>query len=262
MATDWNAGLYDASHAFVWEFGRDLLALLAPQAGERILDVGCGTGHLTAEIAAAGARVTGVDRSPAMIVQARQNFPALEFDTQDACTLPYDSHFDSVFSNAALHWVQTAEEAVAGMARALKPGGRFVAEFGGRGNIAILVEGAYRALRQLGVERPEEFNPWYFPGVGEYAALLERHGIEVTFATLFDRPTPLEDGEGGLDTWFRMFGSQLMEPLDERQRAEFVRLVAGYAAPYLWREGRWTADYRRLRIAGRKTPRTETPAAS
>jgi SAM-dependent methyltransferase len=253
MADEWNARLYDASHGFVWEFGRDLLGMLAPRAGERILDVGCGTGHLTAEIAAAGARVTGVDRSPSMIAQARGNFPALEFDTRDACALGYEAEFDAVFSNAVLHWVQPAEEAAAGMSRALKHGGRLVVELGGRGNVAILVEGAYRALRRLGVDDPERLNPWYFPCVGEYAAMLERHGIEVTFAALFDRPTPLEPGEGGLTAWFQMFGSRLMEPLVDGQREEFVRMVAEYAAPHLWGDAQWIADYRRLRISGRKT---------
>uniref|UniRef100_Q020B9 Methyltransferase type 11 n=1 Tax=Solibacter usitatus (strain Ellin6076) TaxID=234267 RepID=Q020B9_SOLUE len=253
MAADWNARLYDASHGFVWEFGRDLLGMLAPSAGERILDVGCGTGHLTAEIAAAGARVTGVDRSAAMIAQARANFPTLEFDTRDACALRYEAEFDAVFSNAALHWVQPAEDAAAGMARALKPAGRLVVELGGRGNVAILVDGANRALRQLGVEHPERLNPWYFPSVGEYATLLERYGIEVTLAALFDRPTPLEPGEASLTTWFQMFGGPLMEPLSKGQREEFVRLVAEHARPQLWHDGRWITDYRRLRIAGRKT---------
>jgi SAM-dependent methyltransferase len=262
MASDWNAGLYDASHGFVWAFGRDLLGMLDAQAGERILDIGCGTGHLMAEIAAAGARVTGVDRSPAMIAQARATFPALEFDVRDACALEFDAQFDAVFSNAALHWVKAAEDAAAGMARALKPRGRIVIEMGGRGNVAVLVEGAYRALRRLGVARPELENPWYFPGVAEYAGLLERHGIEVTFATLFDRPTPLEEGDGGLDAWFRMFGSTLTAPLADADRAEFVRLVAEYCRPKLWNGERWTADYRRLRIAGRKKVGTETPAGT
>jgi trans-aconitate methyltransferase len=267
MSADWNAGLYDTSHAFVWEFGRDLLSLLAPQPGERILDIGCGTGHLTAEIAQSGAEVLGIDRSEAMIAQARENFPLLPFETQDICALPYHAAFDAIFSNAVLHWVQPPETGAAAMARALKPGGRLVVEFGGHGNIRILVEGAYRALRQLGVPRPERFNPWYFPSVAEYSALLERCGIEVTFAHLFDRPTPLQDGERGLDTWFRMFGARLMEPLDdepleEPQRTEFLRLVSNFTAPHLLRDGNWSADYRRLRIAGRKLLRTESPAAA
>ena len=252
MPPDWNAGLYDASHAFVWEFGRDLLALLAPQPGERILDVGCGTGHLTAEIAQSGAQVLGVDRSAAMVAQARHNFPLLPFETLDACALPYRDAFDAIFSNAVLHWVQPPDAAASSMARALKPGGRLVCELGGRGNIQLLVEGAYHALRQLGVHQPERFNPWYYPSVAEYSAVLERCGIEVTFALLFDRPTPLQDGERGLETWFRMFGSCLMEPLDDARAPEFLRLVSNYAAPHLLRHGNWSADYRRLRIAGRK----------
>jgi trans-aconitate 2-methyltransferase len=260
MQPDWNAGLYDASHAFVWEFGRDLLALLAPQPGERILDVGSGTGHLTAEITRAGAQVLGIDRSAAMIAQARENFSGLLFETHDICALPFDSEFDAIFSNAVLHWVQPPETAAAAMARALKPGGRLVFEFGGHGNIRVLLEGSYRALRQLGFPQPERFNPWYFPSVAEYSAILERCGIEVTCALLFDRPTPLQDGDRGLENWFRMFGGRFLEPLADTQQAEFFRLVAEYAAPYLLRDGNWSADYRRLRIAGHKLLRTEPPA--
>lgn len=252
MPSEWNAGLYDASHAFVWEFGRDLVGLLAPQPGERILDVGCGTGHLTAEIAQSGVQVIGVDRSDSMITQARWNFPHLRFEVQDVCELPYQSEFDAIFSNAVLHWVIPPEAAAAAMSAALKTGGRLVLEFGGRGNVRVLLEGAYRALDQLGVAHPERYNPWYYPGIVEYAAILEHCGIEVTFAHLFDRPTPLKDGELGLDTWFRMFGARLMEPLDPSQFADFVRLVAEYASPFLLHDGNWTADYRRLRVAGRK----------
>lgn len=261
MPSDWNAGLYDASHAFVWEYARDLVALLAPQPGERILDVGCGTGHLTAAIAESGAEVLGIDRSDAMIAQARGNFPLLQFESRDVCELDDRDAFDAIFSNAVLHWVKPPEVAALAMARALKPGGRLVSEFGGRGNIRVLAEGAYRALRELGVQEPERFNPWYYPSVAEYSTILERCGIEVTFASLFDRPTPLEDGERGLGNWFRMFGSRLMEPLDAAQHPEFLRLVFEYAAPHLYHEGRWTADYRRLRIAARKL-RTETPSRS
>jgi trans-aconitate methyltransferase len=249
---EWNAGLYEAKHSFVWQFGRDLLQVLAPQAGERILDVGCGTGRLTAEIACAGAEVVGIDYSPTMISQARDNYPILVFENHDACHMPYLGEFDAVFSNAALHWIQPAEEAAAAMARALKSGGRLVAELGGHGNVQVLVESAYRALRQLGIPEPERYNPWYFPSVGEYATLLERQGLEVTLVAMFDRATPLEGGTAGLKDWFTMFGAKLVEGLAPASHAEFFRLVEGYAEGDLLRQGQWVVDYRRLRIVARK----------
>jgi len=253
MGADWNVGLYEAKHSFVWRFGRDLLQVLAPQAGERILDVGCGARRLSAEIASSGAEVVGIDYSPAMVSQARANFPILSFETQDACTIPYLGEFHAVFSNAALHWIQPADEAAAAMSRALKPGGRLVVEFGGRGNIQVLVDAAYGALKQLGIADPERYNPWYFPSVGEYATLLERAGLEVTLAALFDRPTPLEGGDSSLQDWFAMFGARLAEGLPPGRIPDFMRLVEEYAAPFLFRDGQWIADYRRLRIVARKT---------
>jgi trans-aconitate methyltransferase len=259
MATDWNAGLYDTSHSFVWQFGRALVALLEPAHGERILDIGCGTGRLTHEIAEAGARVVGIDYSPAMVAQARANYPSLEFAACGVCEMDYAEEFDAVFSNAVLHWVKPPIAAARTMARALKPGGRLVVELGGHGNVAALVDAAYRALGQLGIPEPERLNPWYFPSVAEYASLLEECGIEVTLAVLFDRPTPLEDGEHGIDQWFRMFGGPLMAPLSADQVPEFLRLVRERAAPHLWRDGSWIADYRRLRVVGckRQGPRAE-----
>ncbi len=256
MTDTWNASLYQNRHSFVWEFGRDLLALLDPQPGERVLDVGCGTGQLTAAIADAGALVTGIDNSAAMVAQARGNFPQIRFEVHDVCALPFESEFDAVFSNAALHWVTRASEAAAAISRSLKPGGRFVAELGGRGNIAALMEASDRAMRALGVTDPERFHPWFYPSVGEYSALLESQGFEVVFATLFDRPTPLEGGDDAIPNWFRMFGSRLIEPLAPEQIPEYFRLAREFAAPGLHRDGNWIADYRRLRIVARKISRT------
>src|SRR5579863_1826995 len=137
--TGWNPTLYDARHAFVWEKARGLIDLLAPQPGERILDLGCGTGQLASEIASVGATVVGVDRSPEMIAEARMKFPELRFDVADARALPFAQEFDAVFSNATLHWIPQADQVIVGVVRALKPGGRFVAEFGGKGNVRILM---------------------------------------------------------------------------------------------------------------------------
>lgn len=209
QATRWDAGLYDDKHSFVWKMAEDLIGLLAAQAGEKILDLGCGTGHMAGKIAESGAQVTGVDRSEEMIRQARAAYPAIRFEVADATKVPLDGAFDAVFSNATLHWIKEPERVVAEIARLLRPGGRFVAEFGGRGNVAELVAAMERAWKNLHLPGALP-NPWYFPSVGEYAGLLEKHGLEVTCGLLFDRPTPLEEGEDGLRNWLRMFGGAIL----------------------------------------------------
>jgi trans-aconitate methyltransferase len=253
MTEKWNATLYDAKHAFVWEKARGLLEWLASQKGERILDLGCGTGQLSAEIAATGAEVVGVDRSAEMIAEARGKFPSLCFEVCDARALPFANEFDAVFSNAALHWIPQAEQVVAGIARALKPGGRFVAEFGGIGNVRHVVAALERALAELGVS-PEGANPWYYPSIAEYSNLLERCDLEVRQALLFDRPTQLEDGERGLEIWINMFGEPFLRRVPEAQRAHFLRAVEQVARPALWKSEHWELDYRRLRLAAWKSP--------
>ena len=250
--SEWNPALYQSSHSFVWEFGRELIQLLAPQPGERVLDLGCGTGQLTKAIAESGATVFGMDRSQAMLQQARGNCPQIPFAVADAIALPCADAFDAVFSNAVLHWVQDAASALSGIRRALTLGGRFVAEFGGRGNVARLLEAVYRALAGLGVRRPEDLNPRYFPSVGEYATLLEQHGLEVTFAALFDRMTPLEPQAGALARWIEMFCQPFLKGMDPQLRGTFIELVLQFAAPELHRNGVWFVDYRRLRIAARR----------
>lgn len=252
----WNADLYDARHSFVWQFGADLIALLEPQAGERILDVGCGTGHLTAKLAAAGARVTGIDSSPEMIGEARKSYPDLEFMVADARDFHFDEPFDAVFSNAALHWVREPERVVQCISSVLAAGGRFVAELGGKGNVAKLIGAVRRALAMQGKSLPEDATPWYFPTVGEYASLLESHGLEVTFATLFDRLTTLDEGEAGLGNWLRMFGASFTSGLAPEAQKELIRRVEEELREELFRDGSWHLDYRRLRVVAWK--RTDT----
>lgn len=159
--TPWDAHLYQDKHAFVWKMGVPLLELLNPQAGERILDVGCGTGQLTAQIAQTGASVVGLDLDEAMLLQARSNYPHLEFVQGNAASFRFAEPFDAVFSNAALHWVLDAEGAVRSMAAALKPGGRLVAELGGQGNVQHILEAASFALVALGYGNRFR-NLWYF----------------------------------------------------------------------------------------------------
>jgi trans-aconitate methyltransferase len=244
----WNANLYDSKHAFVWKYGADLVSVFAPQPGEHVLDVGCGTGHLTSQIADSGARVVGVDRSPEMVAAAREAYPNLKFEVADARELQFQDEFDAVFSNAALHWIREPELVIRSVWKALRPGGRFVAEFGGKGNIGRIKAALDQVREQLGDAGQDEINQWYFPSVSEYATLLERNGFEVRFITLFDRPTLLEDGEAGLRNWITMFCPDYLAGLDQQARELFLQRVEELLRAELFRDGEWWADYRRLRV--------------
>ncbi len=249
MSSTWNAKLYNDKHSFVWEKAKGVVEMLSARPGERILDLGCGTGHLTAEIAAKGAIVMGVDRSDDMIAEAKQKYPGIQFQVADGTALRFAGEFDAIFSNAALHWILDAEAVVRGVAKALKPGGRLVAEFGGKGNIRTLMGAMNNAAEKFGVAEGLDKLGWYYPGIGEYAGLLEKHGLEVREASLFERPTRLEDGEEGLKTWLRMFRKPVLERLPIDRQIEFLEEIEDEVRPRLFKDGVWELDYRRLRIA-------------
>lgn len=258
LRNHWNPALYEGKHAFVWQYGEDLIAWLAPQPGERILDLGCGTGQLTQTIAQSGAEVIGIDHSATMIAQARQHYPLLEFAVADARQLQSDypcreqqsdRPFDAVFSNAVLHWILEADAVIQSVHHVLKPGGRFVAEFGGCGNVQEIVQSLHKARASL---HNPACSPWYFPSLSEYATRLEQHGFEVRQAVLFDRPTPLEEGDAGLANWIHMFASRFLDDLSAEQQIQVVQTVEQDLKPTLHRDGQWWADYRRLRIMATK----------
>ncbi|WP_232702058.1 class I SAM-dependent methyltransferase [Halobacterium wangiae] len=246
----WNTETYDGSHSFVFEYGEAVVSLLDPQAGERVLDVGCGTGHLTDAIADSGADVVGVDNAEAMLAEARSAYPDHEFVHGDARDLAFDESFDAVFSNAALHWIPDQDSVLESVASVLHPGGRFVAELGGTGNVSAIVDAVFAELERRGYERS---HPWYFPSVGEYASLLETHGFEVRYAVLFDRPTELDDGEDGLAAWLEMFGDSLLAPVPASELDDVVAAVEDELRAEYFADGAWTADYRRLRFVAVKT---------
>lgn len=248
--TTWDAELYEARHSFVWHFGEAALAMLDPKRGERILDLGCGPGHLTHKIAERGAAVTGVDASPEMIALARRNYPDLSFVLEDAARMQFSEEFDAVFSNAALHWMLEARAVAGAFARALRPGGRFVAELGGKGNLRQIESAVEKiAHRYLGANLPPRRT--FFPSLSEYSALLESVGLEVRFARLFDRPTELE-GPHGMENWLDQFEGYYFENLPAQKRKEALSAVVEELRPVLFQEGKWRADYRRLQIAAVK----------
>ena len=245
----WDATLYDSKHSFVWRYGAEVIELLAPQPGELILDIGCGTGHLTHAIAQSGANVVGLERSPTMLAEAHKNYPELELVATDATSFSFAASFDAVFSNATLHWILNAEQVVECVAAALKVGGRFVLEMGGKGNIEQFRAAVHNALDRLGYPEGKDWNLKYFPTIGEYASLLEKHGLLACTARLFDRPTLLEGGESGLRTWLEMFEEVTVSRIAPQHREAFFEMVQESLRPKLFRDGQWTADYVRLRIS-------------
>ena len=245
MTTPWNPSDYQTRHAYVFEFGEDLLGLLAAQPGERVLDLGCGTGQLAGAIAQTGAQVIGLDIAPEMLAQARVNFPAVEFIQGDASNFTLPAPVDAVFSNAALHWVPDDDGVGHCVSRALKPGGRFVAELGGHGNIQSIVDG----LRT--VVGPDAFIPWHYPTIGEYSTVLERHGLEIRQAWLFDRPTRVE-GEDGMENWLAVFARATVADSPPDRAPQIFKAVSDLLRPNHYRNGVWTLGYRRLRIVAIK----------
>lgn len=248
----WNSESYDDKLNFVANPVAEVLSLLHPRLGEQILDVGCGTGDLTAEIAAAGAIPTGIDLSEEMVRQARQKYPGLNIQVEDACHYRTDVRFDAVFSNAALHWIKDADAVARSIWLALRGGGRFVAEFAGSGNLAVLTAAMEQALEAHGYAYAGR-NPWYFPTIGEYASLLEQIGFRVTFAQHFDRPTPLK-GDKGVLNWLDKFADYFLLDVTSADKASIYRAIEAEVKPRLYREGQWMADTSRLCIVAIKEP--------
>jgi len=181
--------------------------------------------------------------------EARRNHPDLDFVVDDARGLSFESEFDAVFSNAALHWIPEEDQTavVASAERALRDCGRFVAEMGGSGNIPHIRDAASDELTSRGYGYDD---PWFFPTVGEYASLLEEGGFEVHRALLFDRPTELGGGEEGLRSWLKTYGEGIFSEVPDDERDEIYSAIEDDLRGELYDadETAWIADYRRLRF--------------
>ena len=247
MGQQWNPDVYARNARFVSDLGQPVVDLLAPRPGERILDLGCGDGVLTRKLVDLGCQIVAVDSSAAQIAAAR----ALGLDARvlDATALEFQDEFDAVFSNAVLHWIADAPRVMMGVHRALRPGGRFVAELGGHGCVATI----HRALVECLDARGRDGNaasPWYFPTVEAYRDQLSAAGFVVSTIALIPRPTPLP---GDILGWLETFAASFTDLLPPSERLPYLRDVRARIQPTLCdAEGKWTADYVRLRFSALK----------
>jgi SAM-dependent methyltransferase len=243
----WSAQRYAETAHFVPALGAPLLELLAPKAGEHILDLGCGDGVLAEKIAAAGAHVVAVDAAADMVAAARKR--GLDARVVAGQDLEFEQVFDAVFSNAALHWMRPPEKVLAGVYRALKPGGRFVAEMGGHNNIAAIIVALSAILARRGLDS-HRLSPWYFPSAEVYREKLEAAGFAVDEIRIVLRPTPVP---AGLEAWLDTFAEDFFAPLSPADRAAARGEVVTLLRPVLMDErGTWIADYVRLRFHARR----------
>jgi SAM-dependent methyltransferase len=240
----WDPDRYARNARFVSDLGAPVLELLAPKAGERILDLGCGDGALTAKLVGAGCQVVAVDASEAQIDGARKL--GLDARIMDGQHLTFNNEFDAVFSNAALHWMRHTDDVIAGVRRALKPRGRFVGEFGGHRCVEKIKTALVDALNRRGIDG-EGAVPWYFPTVEDYSARLAKGGFKPAYIALIPRPTPLP---GDVTGWLETFAESFTTALPVSDRPAFIAEVREVLRPQLCdASGQWTADYVRLRFA-------------
>jgi len=242
----WNPDEYKKHTSFVSELALPVVDLLDPKAGEKVLDLGCGDGTLALEIEHRGAEVLAVDLSEEMVQKAKEN--GIEAMVSSVTDLPFKEEFDAVFSNAVLHWVKQSDLAVDNIAKALKRGGRFVAEFGGKGNVHHLVQ-----AMELAFKKHPEFgafvNPWYFPSSAEYKTKLERNGFTVEYIELIPRPTPMED----IGKWLEIFANGVTIHLGKEQFELFKADCKEYLKEHIYtKDDGWVIDYVRLRVKATK----------
>lgn len=245
--TSWDPARYAKDARFVSDLGAPLLELLAPQAGEVILDLGCGDGALTEKLRAAGCAVLGVDASWAQLRAARGR--GLSVAVVDGQYLALKQRFDAVFSNAALHWMKRAEGVIAGVANCLKPGGRFVGEFGGKGNVEKIRAALHAGLQGRAID-PWTLDPWFYPSPDEYSDLLRHAGFTIQYIELIPRPTQLP---GDIIAWLEIFAQPFTQAVREVERKGFLQEVRAQLETQLRdAQGNWIADYVRLRFQAKK----------
>lgn len=247
MSQTWKSETYAKNARFVSDLGMPVVKWLNPRAGERILDLGCGDGALTVKLQELGCKVVGVDSSPDFIQSAK--LLGLDARLLDGHQLHFTNEFDAVFSNAALHWMKQPDQVIAGVWQALKPGGRFVGELGGYGNISTIEAALHIALKKRNID-PDPINPWYFPTVEDYHSRLQARGFKVNEIVLTPRPTPLPTDIRG---WLATFANPFTAAIAPSERDTFLTEVIASLRPALYdASGQWFADYVRLHFSADK----------
>jgi len=243
----WNAALYDNKHAFVAKYGEDVLGWLAPQKGEHIIDVGCGTGTLTEKIAESGAIVTGIDASPDMIAKAKQSYNNISFFIKDASNFSFDSTFDAAFSNATFHWIKNQQSVLQCIYDCLKDGGRLVYEMGAKHNIGSIHNAVKKVLLEEGFAQNTNIEANYFSSAAEQATMLEKTGFTISNIIQFDRPTELV-GEDGMKNWIIQFAQAFFKNIPEEKINTILDKAVAILKQTNYQNGKWYADYKRLRV--------------
>lgn len=246
MNINWNADKYAKDFAYVHRYGEGVMELLDFNSITSVLDLGCGTGALTQRLAEKGAEVVGIDASPEQLAVAKAQYPGINFICADATNFTLAQPVDAVFSNAVLHWIDSAKQpdVLQCVSRALKPGGQFILEMGGHGNNKLIHAALAKAFAACGYGYTM---PFYFPSIGEYTPLLESAGFEVKYATLFDRFTELT-GSDGLKDWLYLFVKIPFAGIGDAEKDAIINETVDDLRSDLFKNGKWYADYVRLRI--------------
>ncbi len=252
ITTKWNPELYNEKHSFVYDYGQNLVELLDPKKNERILDLGCGSGQLTFIINELAKETIGIDKSPEMITDAKLKFKNIEFQICDAENFRFNEKFDSIFSNATLHWVKNYKNAIKCMFENLKSDGKIILEFGGKGNVQTIVNQLKNSLSKRGYSEQSELELWYFPSIGEYSTELESAGFRVLLAEHYNRPTELADEESGIKDWISMFAESFFKDVSSNHIEEIKKEVQEKMKEKCLINGKWFADYKRIRIVAIK----------
>lgn len=250
MNIKWDSNNYKEQFSFVPQYGEAVIDLITKEKGCLIVDLGCGNGTLTRKLYDEGYNVIGVDDSTDMIALASLEYPEIEFLNENALSFNLIQKADVIFSNAVFHWIDKdkQENLAKNISRQLRLGGELVCEFGGYGCAEAVHSTLEECFRERNLEYPRTF---YFPTIGEYAPILEKYGLQVEYAILFDRPTA-QQSEDGLIEWIKMFITKPFENVDLDIKNEILNETRNRLKDRLFIDGKWYIDYVRIRIRARK----------